>query len=129
MHVEEQFSQSLKELKAKQKSFLTWDPFLLSLQLVDQGHKVLVSTPVYRGLNFIPKSVRRAALQQKNGGEMKTFLSIDESCFSISLHYLDQYSILESGLLRQLKSFISIADDWSYVFEERDRDDRVYSRK
>ncbi len=102
----------------------------LTLKVFDNASKVLLSTPVYFGGNFIPSSVRKCASQKHpfhGQPEIKTSLYIDESKFKITLSYLDDMNNLKSvNFSKIIEEFEFIADEWRVVLDENDKNDLVH---
>lgn len=102
----------------------------LTLRTVDHASKLVMSTPVYFGGNFIPSSVRKCASQKspfRNQAQIKTTLSIDEDKFRISLRYIDDVENLNRhNFSNIIEEFSLIADEWRTVLDENDKNDLVY---
>ena len=102
----------------------------LTFHAVDHASKIMLSTPVYFGGNFIPSSVRKCATQKhsfKNHTQINTSLSIDEDQFRISLRYLDDVENLNHHNFSEIiEEFSLIADKWRSILDENDKNDLVY---
>jgi hypothetical protein len=102
----------------------------LTLRVVDQASKVLLSTPVYFGGNFIPSSVRKCVSQKhpfRDDSMIKTSISIDEDQFKIHLSYLDDMENLNTHNFTDIiEKFSELAEKWRLVLDENDRNDLVY---
>ena len=105
----------------------------LTLSSFNHGSKILLSTPVYFGGNFIPSSVRKCASLKhpfKEWSDIQTMLHIDENKFEISLRYLGDIETLNTRNFNEvLEEFSGIADRWRLILDEHDRNDLVYVRK
>lgn len=104
----------------------------LTLRVFDHASKVVLSTPVYLGGNFIPSSVRKCASQKpffRSRSDIKTALHIDENKFQISLSYLNDLQNLKSiNFGEVIQEFSMIADEWRLTLDENDKNDLVHVR-
>ena len=94
----------------------------------DHASKVQLSTPVYLGGNYIPKSVRDCIKhQQPLQTTMRTHFSIDEDNYRIVLNYTGALSREEDYLFEGLiEEFCGVADEWRALLDEKDKNDLVY---
>jgi len=104
----------------------------ITIRVFDNGSKLSLSTPVYLGGNFIPKSVRQCVGYQRS--PIKTFLnntslSIDENKYEIDFHYVGHLENLSSKLFIDLiEEFSVVADEWRLFLDEHDKNDLVHVR-
>ncbi len=101
----------------------------LFLQPIDLGSKLHLSTIVYRGDRFIPKSVRRAAHSRLETpySKIHTWLSLDEGEYQIILHHIGNFSNVGIDELQEITSeFEDAAFKWREIFDEKDRQDLVH---
>lgn len=102
----------------------------LTLRIFDHASKIMISTPVYFGGNFIPSSVRKCALHKQpftKDVDIKTNLNIDENKFLISLSYLDDIENLKQMSFSQvIEDFGYVADEWRLILDENDKNDLVH---
>lgn len=122
-----------RELRKIEESLLEGEGILLHLDGADiqvqmlSGSKLRFSTPVYRGGNYIPHSVREA-LKKKHvfHTAMSTSFQVDEAHFMVWIHYLglsDGLSVTKiQGLVQE---FGEIASQWRCHLDEQDRNDLV----
>lgn len=99
------------------------------VRVLDQASKLSLSTPVYFGGNFIPKSVRQCLSMKApfvhNG--IKTTLSIDEENFKIHLNYLGTLGNLSGDRFTDLlEEFTWLADEWRFYLDEHDKNDLIH---
>ena len=101
------------------------------VKLYDQSSKIFLSTPVYIGDNYIPKSVRACLLQKApfDDRNLITHLSIDENLFQITLNFQGNVDHLDNQLFKDLlEEFNWLADEWRFFLDEHDKNDLVYVR-
>ncbi len=99
------------------------------IRVFDNASKISLSTPVYTGGNFIPKSVRNCLLQKSpfRSNLIKTSLSVDEGKFEIFLNYLGLLNTLNNESFKELlEEFSWLADEWRLFLDEHDKHDLVY---
>lgn len=102
---------------------------VISMQAVDDNSKLVLSTQVYNGGNFIPGSVRRCAKSgaHKIGNLMHTVLSIDERQFQIFLKYHGLIKDLTpENFVMLIEEFNQEAEEWRVYLDEHDRNDLIY---
>jgi len=101
----------------------------IAMQTVDGGTKLILSSLVYVGGNFIPFSVRRCVqnVGRKDRYALRTFLSMDEQNYQVSLKYIGLTKDLNSEEFRGLiDEFSQQADEWRLYLDEHDRNDLIY---
>lgn len=103
--------------------------FPLKVSIFDET-KLSLSTVVFHGGNYIPKSIRNC-LHKKEGpfldSRIRTSLSIDEFQYLIKLNYfgkMDDMDFKELGDL--LEEFCWIAEEWREFLDEHGRHDLVH---
>jgi len=93
--------------------------------------KFSLSTPVYLGGNFIPKSVRKC-LSHKTpfaSESIKTFLTVDENNFRIDLNFIGTVENLSGEKFRELlEEFSWLADEWRLFLDDHDKNDIIHVR-
>lgn len=101
----------------------------ITVRVLDGESKLTLTTPVYFGGNFIPKSVRNCLSQKSpfNQATIKTSLSVDENNFLVYLNYLGSLDNLNrKGFSDLLEEFTWLADEWRLFLDERDRNDLIH---
>lgn len=97
---------------------------------LDHASKISLTTPVYSGVSYIPKSVRHSVASTRSPfarGHIPTYLSIDEQNFSILLNYLGNLEELNIAAFKNLlQEFSVIAEEWRQHLDDLDNNDRVY---
>jgi hypothetical protein len=96
------------------------------LQLFDHDSKMLLTSCVYNGGNFIPKSVRKAAAGNVpfGRGSIQSNIEIDENKSQITLSTFFQVVELDNIQFESsLREFGFQADEWRLLLDERDRND------
>lgn len=99
----------------------------IQVQLLS-GPKLRLATPVYRGGNYIPDSVREALKRKhfRHTTSISTFFYIDETHFAVWLHYVGLWDGLTTEKAKDLiQEFGSIASKWRGYLDEQDRNDLV----
>ncbi|MCE5319368.1 MAG: hypothetical protein LLG04_18635 [Parachlamydia sp.] len=102
----------------------------ITIRVLDRS-KFSLSTAVYFGGNFIPKSVRncvahKGSLPQER---IKTYLTVDEPNFKIFLNYVGSLENLRNhGFGELLEEFSWAADEWRLILDEHDRNDLIHVR-
>ncbi len=103
----------------------------ITIRVLDHASTFSLSTPVYFGGNFIPKSVRHCLSQKTPFPQtgIKTNLSIDEANFKIYLNYFGALEHLNGDKFRELlEDFSWLADEWRFYLDEHDKNDLVHVR-
>lgn len=123
-----------RELRKMEQPLQEGEGILLHLDGADiqvemlSGSKLRLATPVYRGGNYIPHSVREA-LRRKHFyrmPSMSTSFHIDETHFAVWLHYVGLWDGLSMEKAKDLvEEFGMIASKWRSYLDEQDRNDLV----
>ncbi|MBS4164965.1 Uncharacterized protein NEOC65_000011 [Neochlamydia sp. AcF65] len=103
----------------------------LGIKVFDGASKIFLTTRIYKGDNFIPKSVRNGIARKApcRRTSIKTFLSINENQYRVDLNYL--------GLLQQMNAqnfailmedFVCLACGWRVYLDEQDQNDLIHVR-
>lgn len=101
----------------------------ITVRVLDHASTFSLSTPVYFGGNFIPKSVRRCVSLKApfNLENIKTHLSVDELNFKVILHYLGSLDHLNGEKFKELlEEFSWLAEEWRLYLDEHDKNDLVH---
>lgn len=129
MLVVKDFKDLLKHLLAQDVVHLNISEFDISLYALEDATKILFSTQVYDGGNFIPKSVRTSANQSASftKNHISAFLRIDETKYQISLNYIGAVDFNNNSQLKFiLDDFHWLANKWKLHLEEHGRNDLVH---
>lgn len=104
----------------------------ITMRMIEHASTFALSTPVYFGGNFIPKSVRESLSRKApftQVGMIKANLSIDEPNFRIWLNYLGSLDHMTGEKLKAvLEEFSWLADEWRLYLDEHDKRDLVHVR-
>lgn len=104
----------------------------ISITVVEDGEKLLFSTTVYSGDNYVPPSVR-ACLTCKPPFRVPfshTHLNLNEEEFRIQLSASYRTEHLSPDALQDLiDDFAWMAEEWRYYLDENDRNDLIYVRR
>ena len=118
----------MKELTQASIAMIEFGGSSITVKASDQS-KISLSTPVYFGGNYIPKSVR-ACVKQTSPFQIypiRTDLIIDEENFRIYLNYLGDLNALNNHhFIDVLEDFSSLAEKWREYLDEHDHNDLVY---
>ncbi len=129
MKVENEIDKILKKLLMSRQLEVELGDSTISMQVVDDGVKLLLSSQVYNGGNFIPLSVRHCVQNSKykNRYALPTYLLVDEKKFQISLNYIGLTENLKAeNFINLLNEFTRQADEWRHYLDENDRNDLVH---
>lgn len=103
----------------------------IQVNVFDNDSKISLSTSVYFGGNFIPKSVRNCVSQKApfDNQNLKTYLTVDENNFQIILNFLGGLSHLNKRMfIDLLEEFSVLADEWRLFLDEHDKNDLIHVR-
>jgi len=131
MIVEKEFRKLVHQLVKEEIAQIVLGHSEMTVHVLDNATKISLSSTIYLGGNFIPKSVRNCATQSPSfdKGLIKTTLSIDEENFRISLNFLGGLNHLNKRMFVDLlEEFSSLADSWRHYLDEHDKHDLVYVR-
>ena len=95
-------------------------------QLVDESSKIILSSTVYNGVSYIPKSVRTSLANKQTflNPHIRTFLTVDESRFCVFLNYIGHSNaITDDNLTKLFFEFGKIAEKWRNYLDENDKKD------
>jgi hypothetical protein len=131
MIVEKELRKLLHQLVKEEIAQITLGGSEITVHVFDNSTKIFLSSSVYFGGNFIPKSVR-ASLTKKpafGAGHLVTYLSVDEENFRISLNYLGGLEHLNKRMfVDMLEDFSWLADEWRLYLDEHDKNDLIHVR-
>lgn len=121
------FQQLLKEDVAN----ITVGSSDITIRIFDKATLFSLSTEIYFGGNFIPKSVRACATKQAPfaRSDIKTFLTLDEAAFRIYLNYMGRLDNMSHEAVRNLlEDFSWLADEWRLYLDKHDKNDLIHIR-
>ncbi len=98
----------------------------VDISLLEHETKISLTTSVYEGGNYIPKSVRRCLVGNPpfSGEWIHTTLVVDEDRFQIKLKYLGLMGRFNKHTIKDLlEEFSWQADEWRLYLEEHDKHD------
>lgn len=101
----------------------------VTVKVTDHGDKLTLSTPVYSGGNYIPKSVRDSLKENTPFKKyvIDTFLSVNEGKYEVVLNYLGQTESLNAQVfINLLEEFGWLAQEWKIFLDERGGNDLIY---
>lgn len=99
------------------------------IRILDNANKLSLSTVVYSGESYIPKSVRACLSHQLPlaSRRIKTYLQLNEENFQITLYYLNRLEGFDDGVFQELlEEFASQASLWRDHLDEHDRNDLIH---
>lgn len=129
MLVEKELQKIFQRLQNEDEIRIHINDSEVGIRLFEQGSKLSLSTQVYYGGNYIPKSVRACIGKKFPLAEHKiqTQLIIDEKNFAVYLHFLGPI-IADFSFKDLLEEFTWIADEWRLYLDEHDKNDLVHVR-
>lgn len=102
------------------------------IRVFDNSSKLFLTTPVFIGGNFIPKSVRQCLSQKApfyREDQIKTYLTVDEERYQVFLNCISVLEACHNGDLKnQLEEFSWLADQWRNYLEEHGKNDLIHVR-
>lgn len=103
----------------------------LTVHVSDQNNKLSLAAPVYQGDQYIPPSVRQCVKNRPpfNSVLSRTYLTINENDYQISLHYQaheDHLNDQKFGLI--LDEFSELAEAWKKYLDDHEKKDLVHVR-
>ena len=126
---QEKIDEILHHLTVREKVNVLTDHAPIELrQAAGQSH-ISLKTEIYRGDNYIPKSVRDALKNRQlcPFSHLATFFTIEENVFTITLNHIEEVQPVDSSHFEEvLHEFHDVAEKWRLVLNERDRNDLIY---
>lgn len=129
MIVEKEFRKLVHQLVKEEIAQIILGNSEVTVHVLDNATKISLSSTVYFGGNFIPKSVRKCISQTPafEKHKLKTYLVVDEDNFGVSLNYLGGLNHLNKRMFVDLlEEFSWLADEWRLYLDEHDKNDLVY---
>ena len=129
MIVEKDFRELVHQLVKAETAQIALGNSEMTVHVLDNATKISLSSTVYSGGNFIPKSVRNCIVQTPafDKGLIKTSLNLDEENFRVSLNFLGGLAHLNKRMFVDLlEEFNSLADEWRHFLDQHDKNDLVY---
>lgn len=131
MIIEKEFRRLVHQLVKEEVAQISLGNSIVTVHVLDNARKLSLSSLVYFGGNFIPKSVRTGILLTPafEKGHIKTYMTVDEEHFSVTLNYLGGLEHLNKRMFVDLiEEFSWLADEWRLNLDERDKNDLVHVR-
>lgn len=128
MLVKDKVKQILNDLSLEEVSEIAFGNTNILIRLIEDGSKLFISTPVYLGGNYIPKSVRECLKRKApfDSCHLKTCLKVDEENFQITLCYTGATAFLDQNNLTHLiEEFSHLAEEWHFYLDDHDKRDLV----
>lgn len=129
MIVEKEFRKLVHQLVKQEVAQFALGNSEMIVHVIDNATKISLSSTVYFGGNFIPKSVRNSLTKNPEfeKGHIKTSLVVDEENFRVSLNYLGGLAHLNKRMFVDLlEEFSMLADEWRLYLDEHDKNDLIY---
>lgn len=129
MIVEKEFRKLVHQLVKEEIAQIVLGNSEVTVHVLDNATKISLSSTVYFGGNFIPKSVRKCITQTPSfeKGLIKTSLVVDEDNFRVSLNFLGGLNHLNKRMfVDMLEEFSFLADEWRLYLDEHDKNDLIY---
>lgn len=129
MLVEKEIKKILHQLAGGDLIQVSYGGSELFIRFIDEASKLALTTSVYEGYNYIPKSVRQSLTSRlpNQQSSIHTFLNIDENQYQINLNYLGRAQPLDHDHFKELLvEFSELADRWRFFLDEHDKHDLVH---
>jgi hypothetical protein len=130
MTIAKEFKKIFQQLMHDSVAHLVVGGSDITIRVFEGGSMFSLSTDVYFGGNFIPKSVRSCITKQPpftRDSTIKTFLTVDEPNFHIYLNFLGHLDRMNKESFRLiLEEFGRLADEWHLYLDENDKNDLIY---
>ena len=131
MLVEKSVQQILDQLADGELIKIPFDGSNVMVNIIDEASKLSMTTAVFEGDNYIPKSVRDCLSCKSpfSHPAVRTFLTLDEHNFQVRLHYLGHAEDLDHRhFIELLEQFGVIAEKWRHYLEQHGNNDLIYVR-
>lgn len=131
MIIEKELRKLLHQLVKEEVAKITIGNSEVTVHVFDNNTKIFLSSIVYFGGNFIPKSVRHCVSTKPSfeNGHIHTSLSVDEDNYGISLSYIGGLDHLNKRMFVDLlEEFSWLADEWRLYLDEHDKNDLIHVR-
>lgn len=131
MIVEKELRKLLHQLIKEEIAQIVLGGSEVTVHVFDNNTKIFLSSSVYFGGNFIPKSVRLSLEKRPSfqDGHLNSYLSIDEENYRISLNYVGGLEHLNKRMFVDLlEEFSWLADEWRLYLDEHDKHDLIHVR-
>lgn len=128
MLVDKSFKHLVHQLLNGQVMHVSFGEFALTIHYVDENSKIVITTPVFNGGNYIPPSVRCSISHRGPGfhSKIRSYLTVDEGHFQVVLNYLGQAENLKQDELKLLlEEFNYIAEEWREYLEQHGKNDLI----
>lgn len=127
MIVEKEIKKIFHQLVENDFAQISLAGYDVTIRICESSSKISLSTPVYFGGNFIPKSVRNCISQKTPfQSSLMTSLMIQENKFEIDLNYLGLLNHLNNERFKELlEEFCWLADEWRLFLDEHDKNDLI----
>lgn len=129
MLLEKEIQKLMNELGKSEMAKISISGATITARAFEDASKLFLSTPVYSGGNFIPKSVRQCLIHKAPFDEnrIKTSLKVDEENFQIDLNYTGavDHCNNKQRFIDLLEEFSWLAERWRDYLDEHDKNDLV----
>ena len=126
---EKEIKKLLSELVHADVAQIHLNGFAITVNIYNQGSKIFLSTPVYFGGNYIPKSVR-SCLSRKAPFDrlsIRTNLEVDEENYLVNLKHVGTIApTSQQRFIDLLKDFSWLAEMWHDYLDEHDKNDLIH---
>lgn len=132
MIVEKDFRKLIHTLLKEEIAKISLGNSEVVVHVFDNATKISLSTSIYFGGNYIPKSVRNCLNQTPAFaiGHMQTFHNIDEENFEVTLNFIGGLDHINKRMfIDRLEEFSALADEWRLYLDEHDKNDLIHVRQ
>lgn len=126
---EKQLKQIFRELVDHEWVEMNLQGNPVSIQILDNASKLMLTAPVYTGSNYIPKSVRKSISEAVPFDQhmIRTYMHVIEDQYKIILHYLGRVEDLNHNNFHQiLEEFCFLAEEWREFLDRHDKNDLIH---
>lgn len=125
---ENEIDQIIENLIKHQHIEMKIDGEIVVFRFSEGFKKIEISSSVFNGDNYIPKSIRRGinAPSVFPYSFIKTYFTVDERKFQVILNFT---RILDNGFSdfeSWLKEFLWLAKEWRHIIEDHGREDLLF---
>lgn len=130
MLLENDIQKLINELCKAEVAKITVGGATITARAFEDASKLLLTTPVYSGGNFIPKSVRQCLTRKApfDDDRINTSLKVDEDKFQIDLNYTGSVDNCSNKqrFIDLIEEFSWLAEKWRDYLDEHDQNDLVH---
>lgn len=132
MLVEKDIKKLFQQLVKDDSAHVQVEAHDILVRVFDNASKLYLTTPIYKGSNYIPKSVRQSISLKapfSTNDQIRTYLTLDEEQFHISLNYVGLLDGANNDSFKKLlEDFGWLAEQWQRHLDDNDKKDLIHVR-